>query len=212
VSMLMVRELSVRGRGAAVRGASLSVEAGEVVAVAGDAGGSVLLRAVAGVLAPAAGLVRLAGEDATGVSLAVLATRGVVLVPARWRPFAGRSAWENVLVGARGDADAAGEALALLPDAHADERLLAVAVALARRPRLLLVDGLPDAAARRAVVDALRPWRAPWRSAALVAERAEFDARGLRAPDGLAAYDRCYLIRGGTLRPWIPPERLEGAC
>lgn len=210
MSMLVVREVSVRGGAAAVRGGSLAAEAGEVVGLVGDDGGSLLLRTLAGVLSPAAGLVRLAGEDVTGRSPAELAARGVALVPAGWRPFAGLTARENVLIGARGDTDAAEESLRLLPGAAEDERLLAVAVALVRRPVLLLVDGLPDAAARHAVVDALRPWRTSWRATALVAEPTA--GRGPRELDGVAVYDRCYAVHGGTIRPWVAPDRLAGAC
>lgn len=207
MSILHVRELSVRAEGATLRGVELWAAAGEVVLVLGDEGASLLLRTVAGVLNPAAGAVRVDGDDLTGRAAADAAARGVVLVPAAWAAYGGLTVRENVLVGAYGDpatAQAALAASALPPDRPADaldpveERVLAVTVALARRPRVLLVDGLGAAtgpalaAARAAGVTAV------------VAERTEFAGRVPEVPDGIdvGAYDRTYVVRNGLVRPW----------
>ena len=213
MSGLAVRELSVRAGDAALRRAELVVGAGEVVAVVGDGGASALVRTVGGLLAPVAGSVRVAGEDLTGLPAAEVAARGVALVPAEWVPFADLSVAQNVLVGAWGDAAAAERALAALPldparlaggrDAG-DTRVLAVAVALARQPRLLVVDGLAAVAGAprcRAVLAAVRVAGVP----TVVAETAALSGRGAELPGGLEAADRVLVARGGTLRPWRPP-------
>jgi ABC-type branched-subunit amino acid transport system ATPase component len=204
-----VRELSVRTRPGALRRMDLAVGSGETVLVLGDASGSTLLRAVAGLVAPALGSVRVDGEDLTGRGVADVAAYGVRIVAGGWRPFGGLTVRENVLVGARGHAGVAEEVLALLPlspDAPAGalddaaERQLAVAVALARRPRVVLVEGLRGgspaalhAAGERGV-------------ASVVAERASFAGRNAVVPDGVdpEAYDRVLAVRNGVLRAWQP--------
>ena len=215
-----VRELSVRAGaggagGAALRRADLAVASGETVLLLGDAGVPTLLRVVAGLVAPASGSVRVDGDDLTGRAAAEVAGRGVVLVPAGWRAFGGLTVRENVLVGARGHAARADAALALVPLAPglvagtldpAGERVLALAVALARRPRVLLVEGLGGspavlhAAGERGV-------------ASVVGERAAFDGREVVVPDGVDpdAYDRVLVVRGGAVRQRPVAARTEGA-
>jgi ABC-type branched-subunit amino acid transport system ATPase component len=210
---LEVRELTVRAGRARLRAADLAVRSGEVVAVVGDAGVRLLVRAAAGVLAPAAGAVRVDGEDTAPASAADLAARGVVLVPAGWRPFADLTLFENLRVGARGDAPVAHGVLGRLrlPSDKAARglddgaaRTLAVGVGLARRPRLLLVEGLRGADPAR-VLGAVRA-AAGEGLAAVVAERVAFEGRDPVLPPGLdpAAFDRVLVVRGGRLRPWPP--------
>ena len=82
--MLEVDNLSVRyGALDAVRGVSLRLAPGEVVALIGGngAGKSSVLRAVAGAVRPAAGSVRLFGENITGLAPHQIVRRGAVLVP-----------------------------------------------------------------------------------------------------------------------------------
>ncbi|HVF20925.1 MAG TPA: ATP-binding cassette domain-containing protein [Mycobacteriales bacterium] len=211
MSTIEVRELSVRGAAGTLRRVELYVAAGEVVAVVGDASARALLRTVGGVVAPASGAVRSAGEELTGRSAAEVAARGVVLVPSGWTPFADLTVGENVLVGARGDRAAAAEVLGRLPALRSDAavasldaaeaRTLAVAVGLARRPRVLLVDGLAGvmgAAAARVVLAAVRAAGVTALVAEVVAGPA---ARGTVEP---AAYDRVLVARGGVVRPWRP--------
>ncbi|HWO85994.1 MAG TPA: ATP-binding cassette domain-containing protein, partial [Stellaceae bacterium] len=71
------------GRIEAVRGADLTVGPGEFVGVIGSngAGKSSLLRAIAGVLKPAAGRVTFDGCDVTGLPSHRLVARGLALVP-----------------------------------------------------------------------------------------------------------------------------------
>jgi branched-chain amino acid transport system ATP-binding protein len=89
------------GRIEAVRGADLTVGSGEFVGVIGSngAGKSSLLRAIAGVLKPAAGRVTFDGCDVTGLPSHRLVARGLALVPEGRMIFADQTVWENLLLG-----------------------------------------------------------------------------------------------------------------
>ena len=215
MSVLDVRELTLRAGEAALRRIDLTVRAGEVVAVVGDAGASALVRAVAGVLGAASGVIRVEGEDVTGLAYGDVAARGVAFVPAGWVPFGGLTVRENVVVGAHGDtarADAVLRLARLRPEVAAaalpaaEVRVLAIAVALARRPRLVLVDGLvaeTDPARYAAALGALRGARTEG-VATLIAEPMPLEGRVPVPPEGWepTAFDRVVVARGGLLRPW----------
>src|SRR5262245_9833391 len=70
-------------RAAVVRDLSLTVAAGEVVAVLGanGAGKTTTLRAISGLIKPMAGKIRLDGADLAGVSATARVRRGIVHVP-----------------------------------------------------------------------------------------------------------------------------------
>ncbi|MBV8711358.1 MAG: ATP-binding cassette domain-containing protein, partial [Solirubrobacterales bacterium] len=70
-------------RAPVVRGLTLSVEAGEVVALIGanGAGKTTTLRTISGLLRPMGGVVRLDGADLAGVSPVARVHRGIVHVP-----------------------------------------------------------------------------------------------------------------------------------
>jgi ABC-type multidrug transport system ATPase subunit len=183
MSLLELEHVSKRyGRGvneqAALRDASLEVEAGELVAVWGRrrSGRSTLLRVAAGVETPDSGVVRLEGQD--------LSSRGCQLLGGAigycrktFRPNEGQVVLDHLLVGqlARGVApsvatDRAWEALERT-DAGISARLkpseldcgeslrVAIARALALQPKLLLIDeptvGV-DLLARDAILRLLR--------------------------------------------------------
>ena len=102
MSVLEVRDLVVRhGLLTAVRGVSLTVAPGEVVALVGanGAGKSTLLGAVAGSLPVASGSVLLAGRDVTGLPAHRRVRAGISLVPEGRRLFPGLTVMENLLVG-----------------------------------------------------------------------------------------------------------------
>ena len=102
--MLEVRDLDVRYGGIhAIRGVSLRIPTGQVVALVGrnGAGKSSLVRAVGGVLRPAGGQVRLNDTDITGWPPHRIARAGLVLVFEERRIFGGLSVRENLLVGLR---------------------------------------------------------------------------------------------------------------
>jgi branched-chain amino acid transport system ATP-binding protein len=96
------RELTVRTAEATLRRVDLYVTGGELVGLLGDAGGSALLRTVAGVVAPANGVVVLDGEELSRLSAADVAARGVVLLAARRAPYAALTVREHLRAGAAG--------------------------------------------------------------------------------------------------------------
>ena len=154
----------------AVDNVDLTVANGEVRAVIGPngAGKTTLFHLITGVVKPTEGRVRFAGEDITGLSAHRLCPRGlsrtfqltslfpemsarenVTLAaqarhPRRWQPFGGGS----VFAQARATGDAALEQLGLTHVAdrsagllsHGDQRLLEVAMAMAQKPKVLLLD------------------------------------------------------------------------
>jgi branched-chain amino acid transport system ATP-binding protein len=158
-SLLSVESLAVRyGRVQAVRGASLCVAEGEVVAVLGanGAGKSSLLKGIMG-LVPAGGAVRLANAELHGAASERIAA-GMVLVPEGRRIVMSLTVEENLLMGAYLRRDGAAvrreiDALyARFPNLGArralpgsvlsggEQQMLAIARAILARPRLMLLD------------------------------------------------------------------------
>lgn len=156
--MLDVRDISVRfGDRAVLDHVSLHLDDGEVVAVLGPSGcgKSTLLRVIAGLLQPDSGCIRLEGDDVTGLPPH---RRGIGLMFQDEQLFPHLSVAENVAFGLRMQrADAAEmtsrtqELLGLvgLPGfgdrrvqhlSGGEAKRVALARALAPRPRVLLLD------------------------------------------------------------------------
>ena len=203
--MFEVKDLSVRGE---VRGGALRLFRGDVGVVHGEGAGAIL-RATAGLVTPTTGLIRLHGEELTGRSPQAVAALGVTYVGPAAVPYADLTVVENLVVGAaaghvQGRIERADTVLASLPRlaglmaeragslGDVEAAVLAIGAALARRPRLLLLDGL---AAR--VGDAYREVRHALRLAAadevvtLVAEPEQ--------PVDVAEYDVAFAV----CRGWI---------
>jgi branched-chain amino acid transport system ATP-binding protein len=142
-----------------VRGASLSVSAGEAVVLLGPngAGKSTLMKAVAGLVATFSGRVALAGTDITGAAADDLAGMGLGYVPQVQNVFTTLTIEENLRAGAFRLAPAQArqritEAYERFPDLAAKRRarggdlsggqrqMLAIARALILAPRVLLLD------------------------------------------------------------------------
>ena len=158
--MLEVSALQVRYGGiSAVRGIDFVVREGELVALIGanGAGKTTTLKALAGLIRPAAGQVLYNGRDVTRCPSHELVRLGLALVPEGRGVFARLSVEENLAMGAyarsddgvRNDYD---RAYALFPRlaerrrqaagtlSGGEQQMLAIARALMSRPKLLLLD------------------------------------------------------------------------
>jgi branched-chain amino acid transport system ATP-binding protein len=101
--MLSIRDLQVSyGRAEAVRGVSVDVLKGEIVALLGTngAGKTTLLSAVAGLVRASRGAITLDGEPLTNLRPEIIVRRGVALVPERRELFPEMSVAENLEIGA----------------------------------------------------------------------------------------------------------------
>ena len=102
MNMLEISDLTIRyGRLTAVRALTLSLRAGEILFVTGPngAGKSSLMRARAGVTAPAAGKIAFAGQQIAGRAPEEIARMGLSMVPEGRDVFASLSVEENLRVG-----------------------------------------------------------------------------------------------------------------
>ena len=154
----------------AVDGFDLTVEPGEIRAVIGPngAGKSTVFNLITSVLKPSAGQVVFAGEDGTGQAVHQVAHEGKARTFPLCHIFYALSVRENVRMAAQArerrrwqflggsgvlsrSATAADEAMARMrltrmADAtaamlsHGDQRLLEIAMAIAQKPRLLMLD------------------------------------------------------------------------
>jgi ABC-type branched-subunit amino acid transport system ATPase component len=165
-ALLDVRDLHVSYGGvSALRGVSLSVPEGEIVAMLGSngAGKTTLLRALSGTLAMQGGMidsgtVELKGRSLTGLDPAVIVRGGVVQVPEGRRIFGELTVDENLRAGAfgRGRREGRAEAFArvyeLFPQLQerraqqggllsgGEQQMLAIGRALMAEPKVLLLD------------------------------------------------------------------------
>ena len=104
-ALVEVKDLVVRyGPAVALDGVSLTLDAGERVALVGanGAGKSSLLNAVCGVVRPAAGSVRVAGDDVTARTPNQVVRRGLTQVPEGRQVFPSLPVEANLLLGAFG--------------------------------------------------------------------------------------------------------------
>ncbi len=143
-----------------VQGVSLAVPEGRIVTLLGPngAGKSTTLRAVAGLVRPRAGEVRLNGARIDGMPADAAVGRGLALVPERRELFPSLPVAENLALGAFSRRDRAGIAedlemcFALFPRlkerraqpartlSGGEQQMLAIARGLMSRPRYLLLD------------------------------------------------------------------------
>ncbi len=144
----------------ALKGISLQVEEGEIVALLGSngAGKTTTLRTISGLLRPREGTVHLRGEPIGHLPPHDIVFRGIGHAPEGRRIFARLTVEENLMMGAYARTDAAGirddleRVFALFPRLRerigqvagtlsgGEQQMLAIGRALMARPRVLLLD------------------------------------------------------------------------
>jgi branched-chain amino acid transport system ATP-binding protein len=159
--MLEVQNLSVAyGKLVALRGVSLSVREGQVVAVIGSngAGKTTLLRAISGLQPPLSGSIRFLGQRIDGLPTQEVCRLGIIHVPEGRKLFPQMRVLHNLQMGAylpearRHFRVSLGRVYQLFPRLEerrrqragllsgGEQQMLAIGRALMSRPRLLLVD------------------------------------------------------------------------
>jgi branched-chain amino acid transport system ATP-binding protein len=154
--MLELRGLKVAHGGVEVlHGVEMSLGEGEVVGIVGPngAGKSSLLRAICGLTRASAGEIAFEGRPLRGLAPEEIARLGVALVPEGRQIFGTLTVAENLRLGVRGDGSETMErVLERLPILRqragqradrlsgGEQQQLAVARALVRKPRLLILD------------------------------------------------------------------------
>src|SRR5690242_16854149 len=101
--MLQIQDLQVQyGAIRALKGVSLEVKKGEIVALIGanGAGKSTLLKAVSGLVRPARGEVHLEGQDVRGLAPHRMVQLGLAYVPEGRAIFSNLTVAENLMIGA----------------------------------------------------------------------------------------------------------------
>ena len=177
--LLEVERLSVTyGQVQAVREISLRVLPGEFVSIIGNngAGKSSTLKAIAGIVKPAGGIIRVQGTEVQGLPAHRIVRMGVSLVPEGRQVFADQTVDDNLRLGAysrkRGqknsvdsDIDRMVELFPLLGERRAqvagslsggEQQMLALARGLLSSPRLLMIDEMSLGLAPR-VLETLFP-------------------------------------------------------
>jgi branched-chain amino acid transport system ATP-binding protein len=216
--LLEVRDLRVRyGAIEALRGIELGIRQGELVALIGSngAGKSTCLKALAGILRPVQGSIRLDGEEVAGEPAHRIVARGMVLVPEGRRLFGDQSVLDNLLLGAyrrrrgsSGKADLHAKAQSYLDQfpvlrerqrlpagslSGGQQQMLAISRGLMGSPRLILLDepslGLAPLLVRQ-IYDIIRGLRRSGVTILLVEQMANL---------ALRVADRAYILEQGRV-------------
>ena len=158
-AILKINDLKVNYGGIeAVKGISFDVPEGEIVTLIGanGAGKSSTLRAIAGLVKPAAGTIEFKGENLAGKDPTTIVTKGITLVPEGRKIFPDLTVVENLKIGAylRNDdlTDDLNWVYDLFPRlkerswqeggtlSGGEQQMLAVGRALMSRPKVIMMD------------------------------------------------------------------------
>jgi branched-chain amino acid transport system ATP-binding protein len=211
------------GNVVSLKGVSLTVEEGEIVALLGanGAGKSTTLRVISGLIAPRAGEVRLQGQSIAGLAPEKVVRRGIAHVPEGRRVFPGLTVRENILLGGsnrrmrRAELEAEADRMfGLFPEIKPFEHVLswtlsggqlqmvAIARGLMARPKLLLLDepslGLAPLIVQQ-VYRVIADIRRHGTTVLLVEQNAHM---------ALGVADRGYVLETGTLVAHGKPDEL----
>ncbi|MGI8505847.1 MAG: ABC transporter ATP-binding protein [Solirubrobacteraceae bacterium] len=207
----------------AVRGLSLEAPTGSLICILGPngAGKSTTLKAIAGLVRPWRGKVRVGDQDVTRLDAAHRLSRGVALAPEGRRIFADFSVQDNLRIGghllSRRDLDArikgATELFPFIGErmnqpggslSGGEQQMLAIARALMTRPSLLLLDepslGLSPIATRQ-VFDTVARIRKEEGTTVVLVEQNSL---------ALSVADHGYVLSGGRLDLEAPARELFG--
>jgi branched-chain amino acid transport system ATP-binding protein len=208
----------------ALKGVSLHVDEGEIVALLGSngAGKTTTLRTVSGLMKPQAGTVTFAGRSIGGLHPEKIVKLGVAHVPEGRRVFPGLTVRENILLGASNrsgvtrrqlEADLA-EMFGIFPEIErfanalgwtlsgGQQQMVALARGLMSRPRLLLLDE-PSLGLAPLIVQQVFKVIAQIRQSGATVLLVEQNAR-----IALSVADRGYVLETGHLIVEGRPEEL----
>lgn len=214
MAMLEVKDLHVHyGVIEALKGVSMSVNEGQIVALIGSngAGKTTLLQSISGIKKKTSGEVMFLSDNITSASPKKIVSEGLTQVPEGRRVFTGLSVYENLMMGAflRRDKQGIEEDLqkvyAQFPileqrknqDASTlsggEQQMLAIGRALMGNPRLLLLDepsmGLSPLMTQQ-VFDVLAELKAGGMTILLVEQNAY---------EALTISDRAYIMESGNI-------------
>jgi branched-chain amino acid transport system ATP-binding protein len=159
--VLTIEDIHTRyGKVQALKGISLTVHKGEIVAVLGSngAGKSTLINTISGLIRPDRGTIRFDGEDMSKVPPHQIVLRGIRQVPEGKGVLSRLRVHENLVIGAycprdkgnvKKDLEAVYQRFPRLSErknqiagslSGGEQKMLAIAMALMGRPRLLMLD------------------------------------------------------------------------
>lgn len=224
--MLKVEDLhTYHGEIQALKGVSLSVEQGELVAIIGanGVGKSTLLGTLAGIYQSSQGRIIWNGKDITRLQVEKVVRQGISLVPERRQMFDSLSLWDNLMLGAYHRygrdrkavmADAA-RVMEMFPALAGREKLaagslsggmqqmLAIGRGLMARPRMLMLDE-PSLGLAPLVVKEIMAVLARLREECTTILLVEQNAHA-----ALKVADRAYILERGQVSLEGVPEELK---